>query len=69
MVLYQFAINQWVKPVIKRHKDAGRAEGRVEGRQEGRQEANREWDEWLARKTAAESQGILFTEPRPDETR
>ena len=65
MVLYQFAINQWVKPVIKRHKDAGRAEGR----QEGRQEANREWDEWLARKNAAESQGMPFAEPRPDETR
>ena len=61
MVLYQFAINQWVKPVIKRHKDAGRAEGR--------QEANREWDEWLARKNAAESQGMPFAEPRPDETR
>ncbi len=65
MALYQFAINQWVKSVIKRHKDAGRAEGR----QEGRQEANREWAEWLARKSDAESQGIPFTEPRPDETR
>ena len=35
MVLYQFAVNKWVKPVIQRHKDAGRAEGRVEGLSEG----------------------------------
>ena len=38
MVLYQFAVNKWVKPVIQRHKDAGRAEGRVEGLSEGRAE-------------------------------
>ena len=36
MVLYQFAVNKWVKPVIQRHKDAGRAEGRAEGRVKGR---------------------------------
>ena len=36
MVLYQFSVNKWVKPVIQRHKDAGRAEGRVEGLSEGR---------------------------------
>ena len=61
MVLYEFAINRWVKPVIERRKDAGR--------DEGRQKANREWAEWLARKTDAESRGQPFTEPRPDETR
>ena len=38
MVLYQFAVNKWVKPVIQRHKDAGRVEGRAEGRVEGRVE-------------------------------
>ena len=65
MVLYEFAINRWGKPVIERHKDAGRAEGR----NDGRQETDREWAEWLARKTDAENRGQPFTEPRPDETR
>ena len=69
MVLYQFAVNKWVKPVIKRHKDAGRAEGRseglAEGRTEGRTEANQAWEAWLERKTDAESQGLPFDEPRP----
>ena len=65
MVLYEFAINRWVKPVIEQHK----ADGREEGRQEGRQKANREWAEWLARKTDAENRGQPFTKPRPDEIR
>ena len=38
MVLYEFAINRWVKPVIERHKDAGREEGREEGIAIGRDE-------------------------------
>ena len=38
MVMYQFAVNKWVKPVIQRHKDAGRVEGRAEGRVKGRVE-------------------------------
>ena len=65
MVLYQFAVNKWVKPVIQRHKDAGRAEGRVEGLSEGRAEANRAWEAWLERKAAAESKGLPFDEPQP----
>ena len=65
MVMYQFAVNKWVKPVIQRHKDAGRAEGRVEGRAEGLSEANRAWQAWLERKTAAESEGLPFDEPQP----
>ena len=81
MVMYQFAVNKWVKPVIQRHKDAGRAEGRVEGRAEGRDEgraegrvegraeglseANRAWAAWLERKAAAESKGLPFDEPQP----
>ena len=55
MVLYQFAVNKWVKPVIQRHKDAGRAE------------ANRAWQAWLERKAAAESKGLPFDEPPPGE--
>ena len=69
MVMYQFAVNKWVKPVIQRHRDAGRAQGRVEGRSEGRAEgraeANQAWEAWLERKTDAESQGLPFNEPRP----
>ena len=57
MVLYEYAINRWVKPVIKRHQDAGRAEGR--------EEAYQEWRAWLRRKDAAESQGLTFDEPEP----
>ena len=65
MVLYHFAINKWVKPVIKRNIDAGRVEGLVEGRVEGRAEANREWEAWLARREEAESKGLPLDEPRP----
>ena len=65
MVLYDYAINRWVKPVIERHKE----EGREEGITIGRQEADRQWGEWLARKADAESQGLPFTEPRPSENR
>ena len=62
MVMYQFAVNKWVKPVIQRHRDAGRAEGRSEGRNE----ANQAWRAWLERKTDAESRGLPFDEPQPD---
>ena len=77
MVMYQFAINKWVKPVIRKHQDAGRAQGhneglaeglgkgRAEGRREGRAEANQAWQSWLERKTTAESKGLPFDEPRP----
>ena len=77
MVLYDYAINRWVKPVIKRHQDAGRAEGREEGisigREEGvvlgREESDREWAEWADRKADAESRGLPFDEPRPNKNR
>ena len=69
MVLYQFAVNKWVKPVIRKHQATGRAqgrmEGRAEGRDEGRDEANQAWAAWLERKTDAESKGLPFDEPRP----
>ena len=77
MVLYEFAVNRWVKPVIKRHKDEGRAEGREEGITMGLEEgittglerADQQWREWLARKTDAESRGLPFDDPPPNETR
>ena len=43
----------------------GREEGRTEGREEGRTEAYRQWEEWLQRKTEAESRGLSFNEPPP----
>ena len=77
MVLYQYAVNRWVKPVINRNVEAGRAEGRAEGITEGRAEgitegrteADQEWAGWLARKEAAESQGLPFDEPPPNARR
>ena len=77
MVLYQYAFNRWVKPVINRNVEAGRAEGRAEGITEGRAEgvtegraeADREWAGWLARKEAAERQGLPFDEPPPNARR
>ena len=77
MVLYQYAVNRWVKPVINRNVEAGRAEGRVEGISEGRAEgitegrteADQEWAGWLARKEAAESRGLPFDEPPPNARR
>ena len=81
MVMYQFAVNKWVKPVIRKHQDAGRAQGRAQGHAEGREEghseglaeglgkgrteANQAWESWLERKTDAESKGLPFDEPRP----
>ena len=65
MVLYQYAIDRWVKPIINRNVEAGRAAG-VE---EGVEKTNQEWRAWLARKADAESRGLPFDEPTPDEKR
>ena len=81
MVLYQYAIERWVKPIINRKVEAGRAagveegiekgmeQGMEQGRDEGREESNREWRAWLARRADAESRGLPFDEPMPDEKR
>ena len=77
MVIYQYAVNRWVKPVINRNVEAGRAEGRAEGITEGRAEgvtegraeADQEWAGWLERKEAAERQGLPFDEPPPNARR
>ena len=65
MVLYQYAIERWVKPIINRNVEAGRAEG-VE---EGVEKTDQEWRAWLARRADAESRGLPFDEPMPDEKR
>ena len=77
MVLYQYAIDRWVKPIINRNVEAGRAAGVEEGIEKGMEKGmekgvektNREWRAWLARKSDAESQGQPFDEPTPDEKR
>ena len=43
----------------------GKAEGRAEGKAQGKAEANRQWLDWLQRKTDAESRGEDFTDPPP----
>ncbi len=49
MVGYRYAIEHWVKPMAEKR--------RAERREEGRAEVNRQWMEWLQRKTETESKG------------
>lgn len=53
MVLYNYAMERWVKPLAEKRREEGRAE------------ANRQWQAWLQRKTEAESKGLPFDEPPP----
>ena len=69
MVLYQYAIDRWVKPIINRNVASGRAAGVEEGIEKGVEKTDQEWLAWLARKVDAESQGLPFDEPTPDEKR
>ena len=73
MVLYQYAIDRWVKPIINRNVEAGRAagveEGIEKGKSLGREKTDQEWRAWLARKADAESRGLPFHEPTPDAKR
>jgi len=57
MSLYQFMVNNFVIPVIEKHRDEGRAEGRAEERAT--------WREWNRRRLDAEAQGLPFNEPTP----
>ena len=65
MVLYQYAINKWVKPMINRNIEKG-IEAGVE---KGVEKTDQEWTDWLARKADAESRGLPFDEPTPREKR
>lgn len=53
MSLYQFMVNNFVIPVIEKHRDEGRAEERAA------------WREWNRRRIDAEAQGLPFNEPPP----
>ena len=57
MSLYQFMVNNFVIPVIEKHRDEGRVEGRAEERAA--------WREWNRRRIDAEAQGLPFNEPPP----
>ena len=69
MVLYNFMLeagrHYLIRPVIKRQEERGEARGEARGEERGQAQADQEWNEWLARKEAAESQGLPFDEPRP----
>ena len=69
MSLYHVITNRFAKPVIESHEARGRAEGRQEGRAEGHTAERAAWRDWLNRKNAAETQGLPFDEPPPDEER
>ena len=61
--------------IAERYKEArfrageaqGLTRGRSEGLTEGRSERDREWSDYLARRSAAEQAGETFTEPTPAE--
>ena len=57
--LYQAIVNRFITPVIEDHREEGRVEGQAE--------TNRQWREWLQRRTEAEAQGLPFDEPQPGE--
>ena len=45
----------------------GKEQGIAEGKAMGRMEMNSQWRAWLQRKSEAESNGAVFTEPPPDD--
>ena len=81
LVTARYLGNKFVKPLIERHKAAGREEGmtagiavgreegivagRVEGREEGETAERRRWTEWNSRRIEAERAGVPFDEPPP----
>ena len=44
---------------------AGRAAGRAEGHAEGHAAEREAWEDWIARRDAAQAAGLDFTEPSP----
>ena len=48
-----------------RARNEGRAQGKAEGIAQGKAEANKQWLDWLRRKSEAESRGEAFTDPPP----
>ena len=61
MVTARYLGNKFVKPLIERHKAAGREEGVAVGEASER----RRWTEWNSRRIEAERAGVPFDEPPP----
>ena len=63
------------KAKLAQGREQGRAEGHAEGRAEGRAEGHaaghaaerQAWEDWIARRDAAQAAGLDFTEPSPAE--
>ena len=47
------------------YKKAKLAQGRAQGRAEGRAAERQAWEDWIARRDAAQEAGDDFTEPSP----
>ena len=66
-VLLSFAVaevsNMVIGALIKRK---ARTEGEAQGIARGKAEMNAQWRAWLQRKSDAEANGAVFTEPPPD---
>ena len=69
MILTKWSNQARVEQALEQGRAEGRAEGRAKGRAEGRAEGrsaeNRQWQEYLDRRAAAEKAGLPFNEPRP----
>ena len=73
VITYRTAEARWITPKIQQHRAKGKAEGLAEGKAEGIAEgkakgiaeANARWEDWWARRQAAEEAGIPFDEPPP----
>ena len=61
LVTARYLGNKFVKPLIERHKAAGREEGVAVGEAAER----RRWTEWNNRRIEAERAGVPFDEPPP----
>ena len=69
MFIYEDLADRFVRPVIERHREVGRAQGRAEARAEAMAKAaqaqNELWHAWLRRREQAKAQGLVFYEPPP----
>ena len=60
-------IVEGVPMLYEAFKKAKLAQGRAEGRAEGHAAERQAWQDWIARRDAAQAAGLDFTEPSPAE--
>ena len=60
-------IVEGVPMLYEAFKKAKLAQGREQGRAQGRAEGHAAWEDWIARRDAAQAAGLDFTEPSPAE--